>query len=91
MSAMRWPVALGRFFYGFVVGDDWSVAVVMVLALAITGVLVSIGIDAWWLVPPLAVVMTAVALWRRNHTGVNQLVANPQSEVQSGRGRMLPM
>jgi hypothetical protein len=65
MSATRLAVAVGRFVYGFVVGDDWSVAVVIVLALAITGVLVSIGIDAWWLVPPLAVVMTGVSLWRR--------------------------
>jgi hypothetical protein len=75
MSVMRLPVAVGRFFYGFVVGDDWSVALVMVLALAITGLLVSIGIDAWWLVPPLAVVMTGVALWRRNHKGVNRSIA----------------
>jgi hypothetical protein len=65
MTVLRWPAAAGRFFYGFIVGDDWSVAVVMLLALAVTAVLVANGIDAWWLVPPLAVVMTGVALRRR--------------------------
>ena len=65
MTVVRWLAAVGRFFYRFVVGDDWSVAVVMLLALAVTAVLIANGIDAWWLVPPLAVVMTGVALWRR--------------------------
>ncbi len=81
MNLVRLPVAVGRFLYGFVVGDDWTVAVVMVLALALTGLLVSIGIDAWWLVPPLAVVMTGIALWRREHKGMNQLAVHSQSEV----------
>jgi hypothetical protein len=56
---------VGRFIYGFVVGDDWVVAVVMMLALAVTAAMVADGLNAWWLVPPLAVVMTGVSLWRR--------------------------
>ena len=56
---------LGRFLYGFLVGDDWRVAVVMLLALAATAVMVGNGINAWWLTPLLAVVMTGVSLWRR--------------------------
>lgn len=67
MTVIRWLVAVGRFLYGFVVGDDLSVAVVMVLALATTAALVGGGINAWWLVPPIGVVMTGVALWRRSH------------------------
>jgi hypothetical protein len=38
----------------------------MLLALVITALLIANGIDAWWLVPPLAVVMTGVALRRRS-------------------------
>jgi len=65
MTVVRWLAAVGRFFYGFVVGDDWIVAAVMLLGLVITALLIANGINAWWLVPPLAVVMTGVALWRR--------------------------
>ena len=62
---VRFLVGLGRFAYGFVVGDDWLVAVVMLLALVATGVMVANGVNAWWLVPALAVTMTGVSLWRR--------------------------
>jgi hypothetical protein len=58
-------VAVPKFLYHYVVGDDLAVAIVIVLALAGTGVLVANGINAWGLVPPLAVVMTGVSLWRR--------------------------
>lgn len=67
MTVLRWLVAVGRFLYGFVVGDDLSVALVIVIALATTAALVGRGINAWWLVPPVGVVMTGVALWRRSH------------------------
>lgn len=58
--------ALGvlRFFYRFIVGDDWTVALVIVLGLAATGLLAARGIQAWWLVPLLAIVMTGVSLRR---------------------------
>jgi hypothetical protein len=63
-KAVRVVVAVAGFLYGYIVGDDLAVAVVMVLALAATGVLVANGTNAWWLVPPLAVVMTAINLLR---------------------------
>jgi hypothetical protein len=63
--ALRVIVAVPRFLYHYVVGDDIAVALVIVLALAGTGILVANGINAWGLVPPLAVVMTGVSLWRR--------------------------
>ncbi|WP_084718698.1 hypothetical protein [Streptacidiphilus carbonis] len=44
------------FWYDFIVGDDWRVAVGVVLALAATYGLVRGGVDAWWL-PPVAVVL----------------------------------
>ncbi|HKW70524.1 MAG TPA: hypothetical protein VJP81_08060 [Candidatus Dormibacteraeota bacterium] len=62
---IRIIVAVAKFLYGYVVGDDLVLAVVMVLALAATGLLVAAGINAWWLVPVLAVAMTGVDLWRR--------------------------
>ena len=41
---------IGAFWYDFVVGDDWRVAAVVVLALALTALLVHVaGVNAWWL------------------------------------------
>jgi uncharacterized membrane protein YfcA len=57
-------VGIARFLYFFVVGDDWTVAVALLLALAATGVLVAQRIPAWWLVPLVAIVMTGVSLRR---------------------------
>ena len=50
--------AFGRFWWDFVVGDDWRVAAGIVLALALTALLAT-SVPAWWLLP-LAV---ATVLW----------------------------
>jgi hypothetical protein len=57
-------VGVARFLYGFVVGDDWTVALAIVLALVATGVLVTNHISAWWLVPLVAIFMTGFSLNR---------------------------
>jgi hypothetical protein len=57
-------VGVARFLYRFVVGDDWTVAVAMVLALATTGFLAADHVSAVWLVPLVAIVMTGVSLRR---------------------------
>jgi hypothetical protein len=47
--------AFGAFWYDFVIGDDWHVAVIVVAALALTAILArAAGVNAWWL-PPLCV------------------------------------
>jgi hypothetical protein len=56
MSRLR---AFGRFWWDFVVGDDWRAAAGIVVAIALTAVLVAGGIDAWWLLP----VAVASILW----------------------------
>ncbi len=43
-----------RFWYEFVVGDDWVIAVGLVAALGLTVGLKDAGAPAWWL-PPVAV------------------------------------
>ena len=40
-----------RFWYDFIVGDDWSVAVGVVIALVITAFLAHQNVTAWWLMP----------------------------------------
>jgi hypothetical protein len=59
--------SIGAFWYDFVVGDDWRVAVVVVAALALTTVLVHVaGVNAWWLLP--ACVFAALAWSLRRAT-----------------------
>jgi predicted SnoaL-like aldol condensation-catalyzing enzyme len=58
-------IGVARFFYNFVVGDDQVVAAVMLLALVATGLLVAVHVNAWWLVPALAITMTWLDLRRR--------------------------
>lgn len=56
---MRYVRAFGRFWWNFIVGDDWRVAVGVAVALAITYVLTDKGINAWWLLPAgVALVLT---------------------------------
>jgi hypothetical protein len=43
--------AFGRFWWDFVIGDDWLVAVLVVVAIGATAVFAAAGITAWWLVP----------------------------------------
>ncbi len=48
---MRYLRAFGRFWYGFIVGDDWRVAVGVALALLLTWLLTRANVNAWWLMP----------------------------------------
>ncbi len=54
----------GLFWYDFVVGDDWRVAVAVVAALVVTAVLAAAGAPAWWVLPAAAVAILAVSLTR---------------------------
>jgi hypothetical protein len=48
---LRALVAFVRFWVDFIVGDDWTVALAVGLALAGTWALVTAGKPAWWLLP----------------------------------------
>lgn len=54
----------GLFWYDFVVGDDWRVAVAVVGALLVTAIVAAAGIPAWWVLPVAAVVVLALSLLR---------------------------
>ena len=61
---MKYVVAFVRFWYDFIVGDDWRVAASVVAALALTVVLTDHDLSAWWLMP-VAVVLALLASLRR--------------------------
>jgi len=55
--------AFGAFWYDFVVGDDWRVAVVVVLALATTYGVSRTSVAAWWIMPLTVAVILPISLW----------------------------
>ncbi len=56
--------ALTRFLWEFVVGDDWRVAVGVVIALIVTALLAGAGVEAWWVLPLAATGLLAQSIWR---------------------------
>ena len=48
---MKKLAAFGHFWWDFVIGDDWLVAVLVVVAICATAALTAAGVTAWWLVP----------------------------------------
>jgi hypothetical protein len=54
----------GAFWYDFVIGDDWHVAVGVVFALAATYGLHRASWSAWWVVPVAVAVLLPYSLWR---------------------------
>ena len=63
-GVMRRLRAFGAFWYDFVVGDDWLIAVGVVIALALTYVLSRAAVPAWWLLPLSLVLLLPLSLWR---------------------------
>jgi len=56
---MKHLAAFGRFWWDFIVGDDWVSAAGVALALAATAVLA-----AWWLLPPAIAVVLGLSVYR---------------------------
>jgi hypothetical protein len=56
--------AFGRFWYDFVVGDDWRVALGVVVAFGLTAILASLDVPTWWLLPLLVVAVLWGSVWR---------------------------
>jgi hypothetical protein len=61
---MNYVVAFLRFWYDFVVGDDWWVAIGIGLGIGLTAILASADVASWW-VMPVVVAVTVFASLRR--------------------------
>jgi hypothetical protein len=61
---MRHVTAFGRFWWDFVVGDDWRVALGLLAALGLTALLVEESVTAWWLLPPAVMAILAESVLR---------------------------
>jgi hypothetical protein len=60
---VRYIRAFGRFWWDFIVGDDWRVAAGIAVALMLTWLLVRAGANPWWLLPLAVVLVLAGSLW----------------------------
>jgi len=49
----------GRFWWDFVVGDDWIVAALIALGIGATAALAAANVTAWWLLP----LVVPLVLW----------------------------
>jgi len=56
---MKYVVAFGRFWWNFIVGDDWRVAVGLAIALTLTW-----ATHAWWLLPLAVALLLIGSVWR---------------------------
>ena len=61
---MTWLAGFGRFWWEFVIGDDWLVAVLVAVAIGATAVLAAAGVTAWWLLPPAVLLILWLSLRR---------------------------
>ncbi len=61
---MKYVVSFGRFWWDFVVGDDWRAAALDVVAIGATAAVAASDIAAWWVMPLAVVLVLAVSLRR---------------------------
>jgi hypothetical protein len=53
----------GHFWYDFLIGDDWTIAAAVVVAVAITALVADAFSAAWVIVPCAVVAVLGVSLW----------------------------
>jgi hypothetical protein len=53
-----------KFLWDFVVGDDWRIAVGVVVALGVTALVAGTSLAAWWILPLAAGGLLAFSVWR---------------------------
>jgi len=61
---MRYLRSFGRFWWNFIVGDDWRVALGVAVALALTALLTQEDVNAWWLLPVVVALVLALSVRR---------------------------
>lgn len=68
---LGWLEAFGIFWYDFVIGDDWTIAAGVAIALGATYGLSRTDLPAWWLLPvsAVALVVSSIVRARRQKPG----------------------
>ena len=61
---MGFVIGFARFWYDFIVGDDWTVAAGVVVALLATALMVQINIVPWLWLPLTVTALLGAYAWR---------------------------
>jgi hypothetical protein len=75
----------GRFWYDFIIGDDWTIAVAVVALLGITAAIAHTGRLAWPILPigVAAILGVSVRRERRAHERASGAVDGPRDQRQT--------
>jgi hypothetical protein len=66
---MKPVVDFGKFWYDFVVGDDWTIAIAVVAALIVTYVIaLNVGKQIWFLLPVIVALALGRSLWQESRS-----------------------
>jgi len=56
--------AFARFLWDFVVGDDWRIALAVVVAIGATALVADTTVAAWWILPVIVALVLGASVWR---------------------------
>ena len=94
---MKHLKAFGMFWYDFIIGDDWKIAVAVVSALAITGAVMACGAFRWWIAHPVdhpgssphpGILRPQPDARRQARTHQNQVAVVPDKATAATTGRV---
>jgi hypothetical protein len=60
----HWVRGFAGFWWDFIVGDDWRVAVGVVVAIVTAGLFAHHGVNAWWFLPLAVLALLGLSLSR---------------------------
>jgi hypothetical protein len=68
MRLISLVVGFGRFWYRFIIGDDWTVAASVAIGLLVTALLNAAQVPAWLVIPLVVIVMLRTSVQRSKRT-----------------------
>lgn len=84
MILFKWLRAFGMFWYDFVVGDDWLLAVGVVVALAVTAMLADVAkVPSWWILPATVVGVISFSVLRASRKTAPPASSAPSPPLQA--------